>query len=120
MGGLLLGEMMEANFTRGPWTMNDFGEICGSDGKQILVSGVSVPCGNHSRAEEARANGRLFFAALAMYEALEAVEWEGDTSWDEARKTFVGTCPDCGASKYTRHHSACRINIALRAVRGEV
>lgn len=54
--------------------MNDFGEINGPDGEQILVSGVAVPCGNHSRADEARANGRLFFAAPAMFEALDAFD----------------------------------------------
>ncbi len=104
---------MEAKFTRGPWTMNDFGEIYGPDGRQILVSGVALPCGDHSKAQEARANGQLFFAAPGMLAALETVEWLKSPAFD------IGMCPYCGADEEFGHADSCLIGIALRAARGE-
>jgi hypothetical protein len=91
--------------------MNDFGEICGPDGEHILVSGVAVPCGNHSKAEEARANGRLFFAAPAMLEALEQqlAQWQLISNMVEDDEAIAATI----------EASMQLINNALRVARGE-
>ena len=94
--------------------MNDFGEIYGPDGRQILVSGVALPCGDHSKAGETMANGQLFFAALAMLEALKAVEWSrGDGM------TINRYCPICRQEKRSGHSPKCQLGNALRAARGE-
>ncbi len=53
-----------------------------------------------------------------LYESLEAVEWiDGQPFYDGEYVTF---CPECLNEKKDGHTPECKLNIALRAARGDV
>lgn len=59
--------------TPGRWRKDKWGNILTRKGEQLLITGVALPCGVHSRIEEAKANNQLLFAAPDLLKAAQKV-----------------------------------------------
>lgn len=64
----------QTKFTKGPWKIDKYGNVKTPDGESLLVNGVALPAGNHTRQAEAEANAQLIAAAPALYEACQQAE----------------------------------------------
>lgn len=69
--------MSTSKHTPGPWRLDEYGHVVyGQKSENLLLSGVSLPCGNHPLAQEAKANTRLLVAAPELLAAcIKASQW---------------------------------------------